>query len=418
VKEVLYGLEKGGKIKVWEIETAHNEVWSTITVEYGEMGGKFTKQITYIDQGKQGRTIPEQADKEAQGKIKKQLDKNYRRTIAELSDLPLLPMLAMDYREHGHRIDYAAGVFVSDKLDGLRLVAQCVPSHRDIGKAIKLKSRTGQPYSIPHIEAELLQVMQVGEVFDGEAYLHGEVLQDITSAVKRTDTQAKIDEVKKQIEKHGPDYRKKSKKDGVLSPTLDEELENAELIQRIRPQLRFVIFDVPGEKVWDDRCDDLLSLSDELDRRDYLHALEVIRYKIIYSEEQMRELHKDAVNRGYEGVMLRNRKGLYESGKRSADLQKYKEFLDAEFLVTDYALDKEGQLVFVCRNDLNSNLFSVIFGSEAEKAAMLAVVDSYLQQYLKVKFQSRYKKTLLPQFPTGVMFRAGSYVSGEFVPDE
>lgn len=410
-KETLYGLDKNGGVKVWTIETGDSGSSSVIVVAHGALDGVMTQQVSPITEGKQGRTPSEQAINEAKAKVKKQLDRNYRRDIAELTALPLLPMLAADYLKVGHRIDFESGVDASFKLDGLRLLAKCTAPG-----VIELVSRTGQPYYIPHIEAELAKVMRPGEVLDGEAYLHGEVLQDISSAVKRTDTQAEIDKVQRAIAKKGPDYRKPSKTAGVLEPTLAEELENAELIHQIRPQLQFIVFDVPSDKPWYKRLLDL----DEFAECRFIPGgfVAAIKNECCFSEEQMKELHKAAVSLGYEGIMLRNRMGLYESGKRSADLQKYKEFLEAEFQVVDYTVDKEGHVVFICRNDLNGRLFNVIFGTEEEKSGMLAVIGSFLLKYLKVKFQSRYKKTLLPQFPTGVMFRDGKYVDGEFVPSE
>lgn len=415
-KETLYGLDKAGGIKVWKIETGDVPGSSVIVIEHGALLGVMTKQVTLITEGKQGRTPSEQAINEAKGKVKKQLDKNYRRTQEELTELPLLPMLAGDYLKIGHRIDWAAGVDASDKLDGLRLLAKCVHDWSIGKRVVQLMSRTGQPYSIPHIEHELASIMKPGDVLDGEAYLHGEVLQDITSAVKRTDTQAEIDKVNRAIAKRGPDYRKPSKEAGVVNPTLAEELENAELIHKIRPQLQFIVFDVPSKKVWTERLCDLLNIAEQRFQVDGF--VKAISYTRVYSEEVMRSCHKDAVSRGFEGIMLRNAVGIYESGKRSADLQKYKEFMDSEFQVEDYTVDKEGNIVFLCRNDLNERMFGVIFGTEEEKAAMLAVGDTFIKKYLKVKFQSRYKKTLLPQFPTGIMFRDGKFVNGEFVPDE
>lgn len=420
-KERLYGLEKSGAVKVWEVETGdHPEgTSSVIVVKHGQLDGIMTQQVTLIQAGKQGRTVSEQAVNEAKAKVKKQLDKNYRRTIEELTDLPLLPMLAVDYRKQGHRIDWQRGVHVSDKLDGLRLLAKCVPSQRDIGKAIKLESRTGQPYSIPHIEHELLHIMRVGEVLDGEAYVHGECLEDITSAVKRTNTLAKIEEAERKLAKAMK--AKGDKAEAVAKAELTEAL----LIHQIRPQLKFVIFDVPSDKPWNERLSDLANIwmGNRLPLGE--SSLDVVKYTLVYSEEEAKALHRDAVARGYEGVMLRNLLGLYESGKRSADLQKYKEFMDAEFRVRGYKLDIEGQLVWICENDVNDLKFNVIFGSEIEKAAMLEEINArvaaglpWLVRALKVKFQKRYKKTLLPQFPTGEMFREGEFVGGEFVPSE
>lgn len=421
VKETLYGLNKGGGIKVWEVETGAvaGDSSAVIVVRHGLQDGAVTEQVTLVQEGKQGRTVPEQADFEARAKVKKQLDKNYRHSVQELYDLPLLPMLAVDYRKQSHRVDYESGVDVSDKLDGLRLLAKCVPSQCEIGRKIKLESRTGQPYSIPHIESELLHIMQVGDVLDGETYLHGECLEDITSAVKRTDTQAKIDAAQRKLDK--------AASKGLLKDKLSAEAELTEalLIHEIRPKLQFVIFDLPSAKPWHERYNELAMVW--MGNRLPLGPsfLDVVRYTRVYSEEEMKVLHKSAVDRGYEGVMLRNRNGMYESGKRSADLQKYKEFMDAEFRVRGYKLDIEGQLVWICENDVNDLRFNVIFGSEVEKAEMLAEIEQRVAEglpwqvrALKVNFQKRYKKTLLPQFPTGEMFREGKFVGRRFIPDE
>lgn len=420
-KETLYGLDKKGGVKVWSIGVELDtpgmpNFGAKLTISHGKIDGKQTTEAESFTEGKQGRNALEQAIFEAKARTKKQIDKNYRRTVEELTQLPLLPMLALDYLKVGHRVKYEDGVDVSNKLDGLRLLAKCISEG-----VVELLSRTGQPYVIPHIAAELATFMRPGDVLDGEIYLHGEALQDITSAAKRTDTQAAIDKA----------LRKKAKADQMeADPKVtdhvwhqaeleaDAELREAELIHRIRPQLRYVIFDVPSDRPWHERYNELvmewMGWRIPVTRK----FIEVIRYTRVYSFEEVKALHKVAVSEGYEGVMLRNRYGMYESGKRSGDLQKYKEFLDSEFEVTDYSLDKDGSIIFTCKNDLNDLSFCVVFGSREENAAMLAVIHELMQKYLKVKYQTRYKKTLLPQFPTGIMFREGKFIGGEFVPSE
>jgi DNA ligase-1 len=420
-KETLYGLDKKDGVKVWCISVEPDtpgmpNFGAKLTISHGKIDGKQTSKSESFTEGKQGRNALEQAISEAEARTKKQLDKNYRRTVEELTQLPLLPMLASDSLKVGHRLKFEDGVDVSNKLDGLRLLAKCVSEG-----VVELLSRTGQPYDIPHIAAELAVFMRPGEVLDGEIYLHGEALQDITSAAKRTDTQAAIDKA----------LRKKAKADQMeTDPKVadhvwhqaeleaDAELREAELIHRLRPQLRYVIFDVPSSKPWHERYNELvmewMGWRIPVSRQ----FIDVIRYTRVFALSEVMVLHKEAVSQGYEGVMLRNRYGMYESGKRSGDLQKYKEFLDGEFEVTNYDLDKDGSIIFTCKNDLNDLSFCVVFGSREENAAMLSVIHELLRKYLKVKFQTRYKKTLLPQFPTGVMFREGKFIDGEFVPSE
>jgi DNA ligase-1 len=111
------------------------------------------------------------------------------------------------------------------------------------------------------------------------------------------------------------------------------------------------------------------------------------------------------VNQGYEGIMLRNYKGVYESGKRSNDLQKYKEFMDSEFAILDVMVAKDDGSVFLVRNDLNDRTFTVTLGSMVQRAGYLTNKELYIGKEITVSYQTRYKKTLLPQFPTGVAIR-------------
>lgn len=396
----LFGKDKGGKYKVWSIETGESIGGKgIITIHHGQEGGKQTRKDEVIYEGKQGRTPFEQADSEAQGRIKKQVDKGYRYTKAELDDLPLLAMLAGDYLKIGHRIVFDCGVDLSDKFDGVRLLAKC----STMGE-ITLESRTGQRYDVPHIVSELELIMLPGDVLDGELYFHGAVLQDITSAVKRTDTQKKIDAAQRKLAKH--DASATPSDDGewaAVYAELESDLHEAQMIHELRPKLEFHVFDIPSDKRWADRLEDLEQYA--LERFWVSDVVKLVKYTKAYSEEAMKAAHKDAVARGYEGIMIRNCNGYYESGKRSADLQKYKEFLDSEFVIVDVIPDKADGSRIVVKNDLTDETFPVTLGSIPQRTAQLRDKELLKGKLLTVKYQSRFKRTLLPQFPTGVAIR-------------
>lgn len=406
----LFGLEKNGDIKVWSItvtSNAHIDGSSTIAIFHGKEHGKLTMKSEIVKIGKQGRTPYEQAVSQAEGRIKKQMDKNYRETKEELTEVPLLPMLASDYNKVGSRIKFPC--YGSVKYDGVRCLAT-----KHCGE-VTLVSRTGQPYDVPHLEQALNEFMYDGEIFDGEVYLHGQVLQDITSATKRTDTQKEIDKVKRDIAKRGPEYRRPSK-DSVVNPTLAEELENAELIHRIRPQLQFYIFDIPMDGDFETR----LRAMDEVhaNRKNLLgEFLEMTDYDIVTGDDNLRSIHHPrAISWGFEGYMLRNKKGVYESGKRSGDLHKFKTFMDAEFLILDIIEDKQGNAVFVLKNDLNDLTFQCVMGDMGERKVFLLQKGTLKGKFLNVKFQTRYKGSLLPQFGVGQYIREGYLVEGTFIP--
>ena len=397
----LFGLDKKGSYKVWSIVVENvncDHPEAILTITHGKEGGKQTQQAESYIVGKQGRTPYEQAVSEAEGRIKKQVDKGYRKTKEELSEVPLLAMLASDYNKVGHRIRYDCGVYVSDKLDGVRCMVKCTED------GITLESRTGQKYSLPHIEDELLAYMVVGDVLDGEIYKHGEVLQDITSAVKRTDTQKEVDKA----------LRAAVRATGQEVDYATNDLIKAEAIHTLRPNLEFIVFDLPASpKLFDERMYDL---EDYVTRFKSDGKVKALDYRKVDDEVHMKELHLDAVKRGYEGVMLRNSFGVYESGKRSGDLQKYKTYLDSEFLILDVLPAKDNGSTLLVKNDLNDLTFNVTLGDMSERKRQLDNKHNYIGKYVTVKYQSRYKGTLLVQFPVGVVVRDGSVVDGEFIP--
>lgn len=376
--KTLYGKDKKGGIKVWTITTSEA---GEITISHGKEGGKMTVKNEIIKEGKQGRSLAEQAVSEAEGRIKKQIDDNYREDKDDLENLDILAMLAADYRKQGHRVAYPC--YGSVKYDGVRALAK----KRD--GVVTIESRTSQLWDVPHLVSLLTIHMQDGDIWDGEIYVHGEELQDIVSAVKRTDTQKEIDKARRKYSK-------------IISDDNYAAIVEAEHIHQLRPKLQFHVFDVVTDKPFSERVKDLDSLCGIPVVSPHIQITE---YFYITSEADMKVKHKVAVGLGYEGIMLRNFIGLYESGKRSADLQKYKEFLDSEFLILDVEPNKDDGSAFRVRNDLNQRTFTVTLGSMAQRAEYLENKELYIDKLLTVSYQTRYKRTLLPQFPTGVAIR-------------
>lgn len=401
----LFGLEKNGDIKVWSIIAREymcqvtNSMQAVIEIEHGKQGGKLTQKVEFVNTGKQGRTTYEQAVSQAEGRLKKQFDKGYRESVEELSEIPVLPMLASDYNKVGHRINFPC--FTSVKYDGVRAFAI------KRNGVVEFKSRTGQPYNVPHLEEALRGFMLDGEHFDGEIYLHNYALQDITSAVKRVDAD-------KEVEKALKAHKK------AINTNLEGEKERAaveaRLIARIRPLLEFHMFDIVCDGTFKDRLQKMDDIHQE--KRDgYSEFIHLTQYDWCIDESTLKsKLHPQSVKDGFEGVMLRNLHGVYESGKRSADLQKYKTFVDEEFLIVDIVEDKQGDGVFVLKNNLNDLKFQCVMGDLGQRKVFLLQKETIKGKFLNVKFQTRYKGTLLPQFPVGQYIREGYIVEGTFIP--
>lgn len=348
-KITLYGLNKNAGLKVWSVWTESG----CLFIEHGKLGGNLQTKIEQVvgkNIGRSNETSPsQQAEFEAKSRMNKQIDKGYRENPDELSDLQTLPMLASDYLKQGHRIKYPC--WVSDKLDGVRCLAICSE------EGVILKSRGGKLYDVKHIQDQLKLSMQVGEIWDGELYIHGKYLEEIVSAVKKPNV--------------------------------------------MTTDLWFVVFDVVNEQPFNKRLRDIVAVHG----RTLNQQVDAITYTEVGSEEEMKAAHKNCVARGYEGIMLRNNSGVYESGKRSADLQKYKTFFDSEFKIVDIIPDKDGGAIFVVENTFAANQFNVVGGSHEQRKQWIAEKESLIGELITVKYQTTYKDTKIPQFPTFVTFR-------------
>lgn len=426
MRKELYGLEKKGSYKYWSIEVVdHAPIQAMIRIVHGSDGGKLQEKLEYVTEGKQGRNVFEQAVLQAEARVKKQLDKNYRPTKEELEDIPLLAMLAQDashvLEKKISQEDLDEGVFTSDKFDGLRTVAKC----KEVG-SVQLFSRTNQLMDIPHISAELALFMQPGDILDGELYVHGYVLEEINSAANRPDTQGKIDEcqrkvdkLNKQLEKLKDDDHLKLEKWGKDEAKAVYELKQAYVIQELRPKLEFHVFDLVEEGV--PFAERLTRLQEYARKRFKYTSTKLVEYNVAFTYADLYALHADAIERGYEGLMIRLRHFVYESGKRSNGLWKFKSFVDAEFLIRDIIEDKQDGSIYWCYNNQPNVFgeleeFGVTMGSIEERLIRLNEKELYIGQYITVQYQSRFKKSKLPQFPTGKALRQGYYFNGEFIP--
>lgn len=349
LNKTLYGLTKTNKTKYWNIRTIGNR----IIVSHGQLGGKLQVKEEVVagkNIGRANATSPEeQAAREAESKYRKQMDRGYRPTQEELNSLPILPMLAKDYRNDAHRIAFPC--YISAKLDGVRCLAFWQNDR------VILLSRLGKEYEVLHIKRWLERTLPKDVMLDGELYIHNLDLEDIISAVKKPN-------------------------------------ENTLRIE-------FVVFDVASPYDFSTRLTQMESLRKILTGG----GVKLLCYDKVESESDIKKLHRFFVQQGYEGVMLRNLHGMYESGKRSADLQKYKEFLDEEFIITDIFEDRNGNAVFELYCPMANDTFTCTYGDFEQRKEFLQNKSNYINQHLTIKYQKRYRKTLKPQFPVGVTIR-------------
>jgi DNA ligase-1 len=369
----LYKLTTRNEIQEWEIWVDGN----TINELYGLQKGKKQHITDTIKEGKNiGRanetTPEEQAELEAQAKWTKKKEKDYRESIEELSDKEktssfggFLPMLAHKYKEQGHKIKWPC--YCQPKLDGLRSIS----IKTDGGVTLWFRSGK-QVKTMQHIEEALNKVMQNGEIWDGELYVHNEDFNKLGGSIRKD---VNLDfETAKKVEYHIYDFPRIHTVDTLL-------------VEYIPYKHRLEAFN----------------------RRKITHPLMAVETLIINDEEEMKKLFSEYIEKEYEGVMVRNVGMPYEQ-RRSYDLLKYKEFDDAEFLVVGYE-EGRGQLAgavgsFICELPNGQTFKAKLKGKDVTNLLMQYFKNPklFMGKQLTVQYQGL-SKDGVPRFPVGKSLR-------------
>jgi len=359
----LYAKSAGGAINVWRCWTEAHEV----VVEWGQEHGAMQTarfECEGKNAGKKNETSSaEQAVKEAIAKFKKQRKKKYFLSSEEASTtLNIKPMLAKSFKDRRGKVTYPA--YIQPKFDGVRCFAYRPNGHKS---SVILQSRGGDPYDVEHIREELEAVLRGDTVLDGELYIHGTSLQNITSLVKRPQP-------------------------GSI-------------------KLQFHVYDVTSLKSggaqrlpWHQREQLLRDWFHYHNRLFYCHY---VRSWIVDNEQQVKEHHDRFVQGGYEGAIIRAQDGVYKFGHRSSDLLKYKDFQDAEFPIVSFTTGK-GKFanvpIFRCTTGEGREFDVAPKGTDAERAEMLRNAHRLIGAQLTVRFFD-WTDDRVPHFPVGVCIR-------------
>lgn len=409
IKTTLYALNKDDSFQEWKVFV---EV-SNVIVQFGKVGGKVQTKITECEPKNVGRanetTGEQQAIAEAISKWEKQVRLGYRESTAELeTEDNLSPMLAQDAIKRSKNIIYPC--YAQPKLDGLR----CLVTFDDEGQPV-FNSRGNKIYPIKgKIVDEIIELRKATgfNMFDGEVYLHGLSLQKIVSLAKKWRTK---DDIEAEVNKEYLTEVKKWKKD----PSKYEEPQpNLNKYGGFcSDDLEFHIFDIPSKgKVWDsnngyedswDYNDHPCRYADLMNTGSWSSALgltkiKVVRGSFMEDEDQTKDSIGIYMQRGYEGAIIRNFKGLYEFGQRSTDLQKWKIFQDSEAKVTGYTIDKNKEAVLECIEKDGTTFKCKMKGTflDRNEDAAKKIVDNFIN----FSFQARTDDGV-PQFPVGQYVR-------------
>ncbi len=215
------------------------------------------------------------------------------------------PMLAHKFDDN--RVDWSQPVYIQPKLDGVRCVIKRVsdfPGQEYLASfSVKAYSRTGKEFkNIKHILESLKPFFfkNPDVILDGELYNH---------KLKR-DFEKIISLVRKQ------------------KPTNEDRINAQHLIQ-------FHFYDYISAPVYDSYKTRMQNL---VTSNIYDAQIKYVPAKLVDSYSYARKLHKEYLDAGYEGSIIRL-DGLYKHG-RSYDLMKFKDFSDTEATIIGYETGK------------------------------------------------------------------------------
>ena len=381
---------KSGKSQYWTIRVTQNaEGHGVISTKYGFVGGAEQTGEKIVSEGKnvgkKNETSPfQQAVSEARATWNKKLTGGYaqeavggsgsgagaspsvaadagiaadRSAVIDV-DIPL-PMLAEKFQQRGKAIVFPC--FIQPKFDGTRTVGLCgIPS----GKPC-LYSRNRKTYPhLEHIQA-VLRKLPSGLILDGEVFTKALPFQEIVGLVKK-------------------------------KTLLDEDKPKHALLE-------FHVYDIVDTTK---TCEERLAILSGLFKGLEGTVLKLCPTEELASKEGLKAKHDEYVAAGFEGIMLRNKKGLY-IGKRSAELQKYKEMMDDEYKIVGFYEgegEEAGAVVWECVTPEGRTFRCRPKGTHEERRVLFKNGASCIGKMLTVTYQELTTDGI-PRFPIGTVIR-------------
>jgi ATP-dependent DNA ligase len=168
-------------------------------------------------------------------------------------------------------------------------------------------------------------------------------------------------------------------------------------------QVKFHVYDCVNDKPFSERNE---AINELFSKRMYAFS-EPLLTEECKAKEDLKKFHDKYVAEGKEGLIIRNKDGLYQLAARSKDLQKYKEFEDAEYKVTGFTegegLEK-GLVIWICETSAGKSFHVRPRGTHEARAEIFNEAKDYVGKSLTVRYQELTEEGI-PRFPVGIAFR-------------
>lgn len=359
----LYERDAKNQLRVWSIKVEDKKTHSEIIICHGIDGGKKIEKITKILKGKNiGKTNEtthySQAVADAKSKWEHKQTQGYSTDKFNNENKSRFPMLAKEYEKNKKKIIFPC--YAQPKIDGVRCVYSSGELYSRLGKVF---------FGMEHIKNELSCFGN--SIVDGELYSYEMNFNKLVGLVKSE----------------------------TLSNLQKEESR----------KVLFIVYDKISSLDYSQRLSEIKAVI-KSNQFKYINLIETVD---IHSDEEVYKFHNKFVEEGYEGIMIRNKKGKYEEKKRSSDLLKYKSFVDNEFKITGFFSEKviengieKDLVIWECETQTGDKFTVRPRGTIEEREEMYKKAKSFIGCMLTVKYQELTPEGI-PRFPsaTGLTIR-------------
>jgi ATP-dependent DNA ligase len=423
---ILYGTEKNGKTKVWIAKIylkgkhtsasalASSQIHALATIEHGQLEGK--KQLTIRDYtegkniGKKNETTPLQqciaetkrkwTDKHEKESYQETMTTDQAQTQASATsttattDPPpakkYFPMLAHTFEPAttaAKKNNIVFPCFVQPKLDGLR----CIMYRDPVTGDLHCQSRTGSYFdTMDHIKTSLAPIFakHPNTIFDGELYTTEIPFEELAGLIKKKKLTPADKDRLRAIEYHIYD----------MIDTQDE----AKTFEDRHATIRKIFAQNAASRMASPHAH--AHAHAQAPNSDHMpHFIRLVPTTEAKTPADFRAQFSEFIEAGYEGIMLRNKKGVYRCNYRSHDLQKYKEFLEDEFPIVGFTQGDgrdKGTIIWICVTKEGKEFSVRPRGSMEHRRKLFQTGEKYVGKKLTIIYQELTEEGK-PRFPVG-----------------
>lgn len=382
MKKILLKADSKGKgrvIKIWTEES--DGVYYIKSINGMYLGKMKDAPTTTIKEGKAKRTLEQQVKLQFDSIVKKKVDGGYEVIDVKDEKDPEIHNILLTIKEQIDKVGFRLGsagqplaqkayaakdkpkevdslstkiYFASYKLDGVR----CFLQQKD--GVIQATSIKGTSYnnSCAHIINDPAVIAMFKKhpnvVLDGELYVHGYTLQELSGWARSEKTE-----------------------------TLEKKTKGQALQFHAHDCLEFFN---DGPQRADVRDWTLRHLFNNFKFKDVIYVDQI---RCEYKDYAFyKELHDKAVALGYEGLMIKDIEGQYEAGSRTTSILKIKEYEDGEFKIIGYTPGNKRKLDFVFQmiTDEGVEFEATPMGTEALRQYYLDNMDTIIGKMATVKY--------------------------------